>query len=64
MSREVKVVRLPKCDFHPNEDHPAEYDFKTSQGPWGNGCREAWVLNRAYDTLGTGKGQHLVLEEG
>ena len=61
MSTAVKVHRLPKCDFHPNEDHLATYDFKTFQGPWGNGCEEAYQQNRAFDTLGTGKGQRLIL---
>ena len=59
---DTALISRPKtCDFHPNEDHEAQYDFKTRQGPWGNGCQEAFDLNRAFDTLGTGKGQRLVV---
>ena len=64
MATTARVLVFPKCDFHPNEVHPAEFDFKTLQGPWGNGCREAWELNRAYPDLGTGKGQRLVEDKG
>jgi hypothetical protein len=60
MSSEANVYKLPTCDFHKGE-HEAEYDFKTFQGPWGNGCEDAWKQWRAYPELGTGKGQHLVV---
>lgn len=55
----AKVNTMPTCDFH--DGCQAEYDFKTLMGPWANGCHAAWVENRRYSELGTGKGQMLVL---
>jgi hypothetical protein len=54
---EARVHTMPFCDFH---DHcTAQYDFKTTSGPWGNGCENAF---REYGIgLGTGLGQKLVL---
>lgn len=66
MSDVARVARLPKCDFcrHPSEGGrqvPAEYDFKTSYGPWAHGCERHWITHRMYSDLGTGKGQRLVV---
>lgn len=57
------VSVLPKCDFPhgsdvtPNPD--AEYDFRTKDGRWGNGCRMHWLSYRMHSDLGVGKGQKL-----
>lgn len=54
----------PVCDIHKmngNPDIEAEYDFKTYKGPWAYGCESCWKDNRAYNELGTGKGQKLML---
>lgn len=61
MSESVEVVSLPNCDFECNDF--ASYDFKTKFGPWANGCNRHWIENRAFPTLGTGKGQRLVKKE-
>lgn len=54
--REVKVSRLPDCDFC---NSPAQYDGKTVIGPWANMCE---VHFKQYGKgLGLGKGQKLVL---
>lgn len=56
---EVSVDKLPPCDLC--ADGTAEYDFKTSFGPWGYGCPPCF---RKYGgSLGLGKGQHLVVDE-
>ena len=53
---EVKVPKLPKCDFCSSQAH---YDGKTRMGPW------AWMCPahfRAYGIgLGLGRGQKLIL---
>lgn len=61
MAEVVEVAELPKCNWC---CELAEYDFKTSMGPWGNGCQEHYVAFRAYGNLGTGRGQRLVVPEG
>lgn len=61
MGEQVIVSTLPTCDFC---DNLARYDFKTRMGPWANGCPEHWRANRLYPTLGTGKGQKLILASG
>lgn len=55
------VSKLPLCDFCKQNgiNRPAEYDFKTDQGPWANGCELHHKKYRLHDTLGTGKGQKL-----
>lgn len=60
MSKEVIVEKLPTCDFC---GKVACYDFKTKMGPWANACKEHYLSNRMYDTLGTGKGQKLEASE-
>jgi hypothetical protein len=59
MSDTAKITQPKKCDFECPLD--AEYDFKTSGGPWANGCRVHYLQHRMFTTLGTGKGQRLVL---
>ena len=54
---EARVNTMPRCDFH--DGCQAEYDFKTSMGPWANGCQAAFDENGGK--LGTGRGQKLVL---
>lgn len=54
------VTTLPKCDFC---DKKANYDFKTLQGPWANGCPNHYIQWRMFRELGIGKGQQLVLTD-
>jgi hypothetical protein len=54
------IAVAKKCDFC---DKSANYDFKTSWGPWANGCDDHYLQHRAYEKLGTGKGQLLVVGE-
>lgn len=61
---EVIIYDLRHCDLCLLEDAsqapaPAEYDAKTKAGPWANLCEGHYETERAYDTLGTGKGQRL-----
>lgn len=60
---EVKVEKLPMCDFCRVEDgieNPAAYDGRTIYGRWSYMCQEHF---EKYGTgLGTGKGQRIVLE--
>jgi hypothetical protein len=62
---EVAVTVLPTCDFCRtllgDGSVPAMYDFKTRMGPWAHGCVDHWHAYRMYPTLGTGKGQRLVV---
>jgi hypothetical protein len=60
MPTTAKVARLPRCDFG-SDGHLATYDFKTTQGPWANGCKDHYLEHRFYPDLGTGKGQRLVV---
>jgi hypothetical protein len=56
MSKSVKVSQLPNCDIC---GAVAEYDGKTTMGPWANMC-----LNHFKQLgvgLGTGRGQKLVM---
>jgi hypothetical protein len=56
----ILVDRIPNCNFCQMEDDefvPGPYDFKTSMGPWANGCARHWRGYRQYTTLGVGKGQ-------
>lgn len=60
MTAEVAV--LPNCDIcktNGKENVVAEYDGKTSMGPWANMCAEDFKTFGMG--LGTGKGQKLVL---
>jgi len=55
---EVKVPRLPKCDFCGKQ---AQYDGKTHMGPWAYMCSMHF---RMYGIgLGLGRGQKLVLQK-
>lgn len=60
---EVKVEKLPMCDFCRLEDgveNPALYDGRTIYGRWSYMCQKHF---EKYGTgLGLGKGQKLVLE--
>jgi hypothetical protein len=61
------VSKLPPCNFRgdliaPCSTPEAHYDFKTVHGPWANGCETHYQLQRAFSTLGLGKGQRLVVE--
>ena len=56
----VKVSYVPDCDFcsQSGRDVKAEYDGKTSLGPWANMCKAHF---RMYGMgLGLGKGQKLI----
>lgn len=61
----VYTNKLPLCDFCKSRsiNRPAEYDFKTTLGPWANGCERHWLLHRLYDHLGVGKGQKMILRD-
>lgn len=60
MSTEVKVDKLPPCDFDRCHKQ-ATVDGKTSLGPWAYMCPDHF---EAFGVgLGTGKGQ-LLLTEG
>jgi hypothetical protein len=64
----ASVYKIPPCEFREldeetpcdNEDELAEYDFKTQQGPWANGCGAHYRKYRLYTKLGVGMGQRLV----
>lgn len=56
------VAQMPDCQIHGmmgRKGVPAKYDFKTKDGPWAYGCEACWKDERAYPTLGVGKGQKL-----
>ena len=57
--KEVKVSKLPACDFC---GCAAVYDAATKHGPWANMCEEHWVKHGVSEELGVGIGQRLVLE--
>jgi hypothetical protein len=58
---EVEVTKLPKCDFCADLYivNQAEYDGKTSTGPWANMCTFHFEVHGVG--LGTGLGQRLKL---
>ena len=60
---EVKVSKLPDCDFCSKEGHkvPARYDGKTTFGPWANMCQAHFAIYGIG--LGLGRGQRLVVEK-
>ena len=58
MSEQVSVALLPKCDFCGNT---AEYDARTSFGPWANMCEQDFQ-QYGPGRLGTGYGQKLIAE--
>lgn len=64
MATEVKVARLPNCDFCTSrgETRSARYDGKTKLGPWANMCNKDF--NEYGVGLGTGRGQKLIVEGG
>jgi hypothetical protein len=58
------VSNLPACDFCPaGRGSAARYDFRTRDGRWANGCERHHIQHRMHPTLGTGKGQRLVLPD-
>lgn len=60
VSTTVVVPVARKCDLHPGVT--AYADAKIPHGPWANLCQSCF---RTYGcSLGTGKGQRLVLEGG
>lgn len=56
-AREVIVEKLPRCALHGDRD--AEYDAKTTAGPWGYLCQECF--QSVGLGLGVGLGQRLVV---
>lgn len=58
----VVVGSIPACNFC-TDGTPGPYDFKTSMGPWANGCEAHWRGYRASTTLGTGMGQLWITED-
>lgn len=60
---EVKVPELPPCDFCTTlglEPKPAQYDGKTTMGPWAYMCEPHF---KHYGIgLGLGKGQRLAVD--
>lgn len=58
----ILVSSIPSCNFC-QDGTPGPYDFKTTMGPWANGCEEHYKEHRAAPTLGVGKGQFLLLED-
>lgn len=66
MAETAYVAKLPNCDIHKlnkGEEVPAAYDAKTLSGQWANLCGDCFPLHAATLTLGTGKGQRLVVGE-
>ena len=61
MSAEVEVSALPDCDFCA-DGTPAEFDGKTTIGPWANMCLHDFTKYGVG--LDTGKGQRLILRKG
>jgi hypothetical protein len=60
----VFVVELPNCQFCStwfDRDRPAEYDAKTTSGPWAYLC--AQHFDQYGIGLGTGRGQQLIFDE-
>ena len=59
----AEVLKLPPCDFCKRweRDRQAQYDGKTTLGPWGYMCQEHFD---EYGTgLGLGVGQRLIVEK-
>jgi hypothetical protein len=58
----AEVARMPACQLCPHKpEHAAEYDFAVPhlRGQWAYGCAGKF---RAYSgSLGTGRGQRLVV---
>lgn len=52
----VVVGSIPDCNFC-QDGTPGPYDFKTTLGPWANGCEAHWKEHRASGSLGVGQGQ-------
>ena len=64
MGTQVTVPVLPNCDLcqQNGQETTAQYDAKTVFGPWANLCHNHWLVFAAFPTLGTGKGQKLVVK--
>lgn len=58
--RVVEVSEIPSCNFC-QDGTPGPYDFRTSFGPWANGCEAHWIEHRAHPELGVGHGQLWIL---
>lgn len=56
---EVEVAELPPCDFC---GEPAQYDGKTSSGPWANMCQRHFKVHGIG--LGLGRGRRLKVKGG
>jgi len=56
MGTTTQVAALPKCDLCQNAD--AQFDGKTTFGPWAYMCDECWTTN-GVGKLGMGYGQKL-----
>jgi hypothetical protein len=64
MSDTAYVRVRPDCDIHTGQGTPgvpAEYDGKTTAGPWANMCGPCFGTHGIG--LGTGRGQRLVVGE-
>jgi hypothetical protein len=63
MSKQVEVDALPACDICAmvGDTHEAQYDGKTTAGPWANMCDEHFAIHGIG--LGTGLGQRLVVRD-
>ena len=58
MSTSTKVEQLPNCDFC---GETAEYDIKTTFGPWANACHAHFQMYGMG--IGLGRGQKLELNK-
>ena len=55
---EARVPVLPRCDFC---EADAQYDAKTTKGPWAYMCERHWAFY-GNQRLGLGRGQRLILD--
>jgi len=58
-NEEVEVSHIPKCDICGEVD--AQYDGKTTSGPWANMCGSCFSHHGVG--VGLGKGQRLILRK-
>lgn len=62
-ANEVEMDEIPNCNYPhgPDQTEPAEYDGKTTDGPWAYMCEVHFVLHGTG--LGLGRGRKLVLRQ-
>ena len=55
------ISEAKPCDFphKPGTQPDAEYDFRTTNGQWANGCDDHYKQFRMHKDLGVGMGQKL-----